>query len=82
MIEGLEAWTAGGVVDPRGGLRFFEWWAGLSPWIRYGVAAAFLLASTLIYFLAGRIWIWGWIVGGVLLLFAGPSDSEKKGYWW
>lgn len=55
-------------------------WSDLPPWSRYGAAIALILVSTLIYFLTGRIWIWGWIVGFVLLVFAGPSDSEKKGY--
>src|SRR5262249_3110665 len=26
-------------------MRFIEWWAGLSPWLRFGVAIAFLLLS-------------------------------------
>ena len=58
---------------------FLNWWAGQSPWLRYGIAVLLIATSTGIYF-AGRIWIWGWAVGFVLLCFAGPSDSEKKGY--
>lgn len=58
----------------------FEWWAGLSPWIRYGVGVFFLLLSTLLFFGFDRFWPWGWGVGAILLLFSGPSDSEKKGY--
>lgn len=58
----------------------FEWWAGLSPWIRYGVAVFFLGLSTLLFFAFDRFWPWGWVVGVILLLLAGPSDSEKKGY--
>lgn len=57
----------------------FQWWAGLPPLLRYGVAVFFLLVSTVLWF-CGRFWPWGWAVGVVLLLFAGPSDSEKKGY--
>jgi hypothetical protein len=58
---------------------FFQWWAGLSPWLRYGVAIAFILLSTATLF-TDRLWYWGWVVGGILLMFAEPSDSEKKGY--
>ena len=57
----------------------FDWWSDQSPWLRYGVAVLFLAISTVMFF-AGRFWPWGWGVGAVLLIFAGPSDSEKKGY--
>jgi hypothetical protein len=60
-------------------MGFFEWYAGLSPWIRLGVAAFFLAISTIL-FLGGTFWPWGWAVGVVLLFFSGPSNSEKKGY--
>jgi hypothetical protein len=56
-----------------------SWWASLSPWIRVGTAAAFLLiAGVLLLF--GYFWIPGWAVGGVLLLFAFPSKAERRGY--
>jgi hypothetical protein len=60
-------------------MGFFNWWAEQSPWLRYGVALILIAISTIIL-LAGRIWIWGWVAGVILLLFAGPSSSEKKGY--
>ncbi len=60
-------------------MRLFSWWGEQSPWLRYGVALLFLVISTLLYF-GGVFWPWGWGIGLVLLLFAGPSDSEKKGY--
>ena len=56
-----------------------EWWAGLSPWLRFGVAGAFLLASTVLL-LSGRVWFWGWAIGLVLLLFSFPSGPSKRGY--
>jgi hypothetical protein len=64
---------------------FFEWWAGLSPWLRGGVAVAVLFLSTLYWFLstslaAPRWAVVGWVVGGVLLLASFPNDAEKKGY--
>ncbi len=57
-----------------------DWFTGLPWWLRYGVAILLLLISTGLYFFANRFWPWGWGVGGVMLLFAGRSDSEKKGY--
>ncbi len=44
-----------------------EWWLERSQWVRYGVAAAFLAVSTILYF-TGWIWIWGWAIGGTLIL--------------
>lgn len=60
-------------------MSFFSWWAGQSPWLRYGIAILLIAVSTAIYF-AGDIWPWGWIAGIILLMFSGPSSSEKKGY--
>jgi hypothetical protein len=60
-------------------MGFFEWWSDLPAWLRYGTAIVFLAISTALWF-AGRLWIWGWVVGVVLLLMAGPSQAEKKGY--
>jgi hypothetical protein len=38
-----------------------------------------LLIST-VFWMTGRIWPWGWVAGVVLLLMAGPSQAQKKGY--
>lgn len=57
----------------------FEWWAGLRPWVRFSVAGVLLLLSTA-FLLFGRVWIWGWVVGTVLLAFSFPSQAEKRGY--
>jgi hypothetical protein len=59
--------------------QFFERWGGLSPWLRLGVALLFLLISTALW-LAGRFWPWGWVIGGVLLMFSFPSGPERRGY--
>src|SRR5262249_1021402 len=56
-----------------------EWGAGLRPLIRFGIAGTCLLVSTVLL-LFGEVWIWGWVVGAVLLVFAFPSHAEKKGY--
>jgi hypothetical protein len=60
-------------------MGFFEWWSDLPASLRYGTAIIFLVISTGLWF-AGRFWPWGWVVGIVLLLMAGPSKAEKKGY--
>jgi hypothetical protein len=57
----------------------FEWWSDLPPILRYGSALLLIAISTVLWF-CGRFWPWGWAAGIALLMFAGPSDSEKKGY--
>ena len=63
-------------------LWLFEWWGGLSPWIRFGV-------SLVVLALAAILWLLGYffpaglatgITGVVLLLFSFPSRAEKKGF--
>jgi hypothetical protein len=66
-------------VDNMGFRWLFEWWAGCSPWLRFGVAGVFLLIAA-IMLVFGRFWILGWAVGGVLLVFAFPSKAERRGY--
>jgi hypothetical protein len=60
-------------------MGLIHWWAGLPWWLRLGVALAFLLLSTILWF-SGRFWPWGWAVGIALLIFSFPSGPEKKGY--
>ncbi len=57
-----------------------NWWWEQTPWLRYGIAILFLAISTGLFFLADRIWPWGWAIGVVLLMLAGPSIREKRGY--
>lgn len=57
----------------------FSWYLGLAWQIRLCVALAFLLLSTILYFV-GYIWPWGWGIGVALLLFAFPNDAERRGY--
>ncbi|NLW49946.1 MAG: hypothetical protein GXY85_03770 [Candidatus Brocadiaceae bacterium] len=60
-------------------LGFIEWWSGLTPWFRLGVPVA-LLALSGILLAFGYVFVVGWGLGIVLLLFSGRSDAEKKGY--
>ncbi|MCU0688602.1 MAG: hypothetical protein MUE97_02515 [Phycisphaerales bacterium] len=60
-------------------MALFEWWYEMPWWVRYGLALALILLSTFIL-LAGRLWIWGWVVGFIMLALAGRSQGEKKGY--
>lgn len=55
------------------------WWNEL-PWqLRAGVAVLLLLASTVLL-LIGYVWIWGWVVGAILLPFSFPNDAQRRGY--
>ena len=69
--------TKGGVIMFR---ALFELWYDAPWWLRVIIALVPLLISTALFFFADTIWPWGWAVGGVLLLFSGRSQSEKKGY--
>ena len=51
-------------------MRLIEWWLELPKAAQYGVAVLILGISAAMLILAGRLWIWGWIVGGVFLLMA------------
>lgn len=57
----------------------FEWWGGLRPRIRFGLALVPLIVSTALW-LDGTFWPWGWAAGCVMLPFAFPSANERKGY--
>ena len=61
------------------GPDFFEWWAGLTPMVRYGVAIVLLgIGAALCYFTKGGYFAWGSLVvcGAVLLVFAGRTKDE------
>ena len=45
----------------------------MSRWIRYGIPIALLLLSTILYF-CGWFFLWGWVLGVVLLIFADLPD--------
>ena len=56
-----------------------EWWANLDPKIRITIPVILLIISTVLFFI-GILWIWGWVVGVILILFGGRSKAEKSGY--
>ncbi len=63
-------------------MQLLEWWGGL-PWlVRYGVAFLFIGTGAVLFFTGAgmRLPIIGWAIGGAMLLMAGRSDSEKRGY--
>jgi hypothetical protein len=60
-------------------MGLWEWFGSIPWWARLSLSGVFILISTVRFF-TGTFWPWGWAVGVVLLLFGGPSDSEKKGY--
>ncbi len=58
-----------------------DWWGDRSPWFRYGGAGALLLLAAAAFYV-GK-WQSGATLGAIglaLLLAAGSSDSERKGY--
>jgi hypothetical protein len=57
-----------------------EWWADLSPWLRFGAAGAILLLATVLLLVTGRIYVWLWALGIVLLIFSFPNSARRKGY--
>ena len=59
---------------------FFGWWSELSPWWRYGVAVALLIAGVIEFFVFERLRVGPIAVGYVLLFFAGRKRSEDDGY--
>jgi len=64
----------------QAGRSFFEWWAGRGPLLRTGIPVVILGISAILLLLFDEFLLLGWILGGVLLLFSGRSDAEKKGY--
>jgi len=61
-------------------MGFFQWYAGFSPWIRFGIALIFLCAGLARFLFEGVFWPLAWGLGGVLLIFAIPSESDKNGF--
>jgi hypothetical protein len=55
-----------------------EWYAGLSPWLRFGVAGFFLVVAAVALLVFDRFWPWAWGVGIVLLLFAFPNSAQER----
>jgi hypothetical protein len=56
-------------------MGLISWWAGLDWKIRILIPLILLAISTGIYFLTDYIWIWGWVAGGVLLMFRAVAKS-------
>lgn len=60
-------------------MMLFEWWYDLPWWARYGIALLMILISTAMLFI-GRLFIWGWVVGLIMVAMGGRSQAEKNGY--
>ena len=61
-------------------LKAVVWWSELPAVVKYGLALGFIALSTVLYFAFKTVWMWGWLVGAVLLMLSGPSDRERRGY--
>lgn len=59
-------------------MGFISWWYELPVLLRISVSLLLLAISTLMFF-SGVVWPWGWVLGGILLLFCG-AGSNKGGY--
>jgi len=57
-----------------------DWWAGLDWKFRILIPICLLFLSTIILLFFRILWIWGWLLGLILLMLGGRSKSEKKGY--
>lgn len=55
-----------------------EWWCDLSRKQKHLFSAVLLGISTVIFLTTGRIWIYGWIAGGILAFctMIGVADNE------
>ncbi len=58
-------------------MGLFEWYFGLRPLVRLLVALVPLGLATAMAF-AGRVWPWGFAVGGVMLACSLPTRGEKN----
>ncbi len=77
--------TCEGIAVLGIGHDFFEWYGGLTPWIRFSVAGLFLVVGGLTLWLTNSFWgfrlgIGAVAIGMILLIFAFPNDAERKGY--
>jgi hypothetical protein len=63
---------------PDFGPGFFEWWAGLTPVVRYGVGLVLLILGIALCCLSGWITLGISLLsaGIVLVMFAGRSKDE------
>jgi hypothetical protein len=65
-------------MDEPFGPRFYEWWSGLHPIYRYGVAVTMLAVAGLIWYLDCESGVFVWLpllgIGVTLLLLARAGD--------
>ncbi len=57
----------------------FDLWFELPRLLRAGLGLLIIVICGLIWLMTGRVWIWGFVVGVVFLLFSG-AGSNKGGY--
>jgi hypothetical protein len=63
---------------PDFGPELFEWWAGLTPVVRYGIGIVFIVLGAAVCFIShwNTLGISLLAAGIVLLLFAGRTAGE------
>ena len=57
----------------------FDLWYESPRILRIGLGLLLIGISTVIFFAAERIWIWGWVVGGIMIMASG-AGKNKGGY--
>jgi hypothetical protein len=57
----------------------FDLWYESPVWLRAGIGLILVAISTGLFLLANVIWIWGWVVGAIFLLFC-TAGKNKGGY--
>lgn len=57
-----------------------DWWTDQPSWLRYSVCLGLIGIGTLLFFTGTRRGQWVAAPGIGLLLFAGQTPAERKGY--
>lgn len=57
----------------------FNFWYELPTILRIALGLVFIGISTAVLVFGDRIWIWGFVVGGIMILVSGAGNN-KGGY--
>ncbi len=60
----------------RGVWWLIQWWADCPKWWRYCIPCG-LLGISGVMLLFGRLWLFGWVMGGIFLIGASLSGEDR-----